>query len=339
MPPSDSTTSRRHFLALLGTAGLLGCGRRVAMVAPPANAASSAPTPPQPRHREAEVLILGAGVAGLAAQDAAALSLAHYDDTEEFGGGDVVLPGGYDALLAPLRDGLDVRLGVEAVEVSVAPGGVEVRDRAGGSWRGACVVVTLPLGVLQAGKVRLQPPLPAVQQRAIQRLGMGVLDKVVLVWEPAALAGLAWPKEHVLGRVTAPAHDPWVEWLNLRALTGAPALMGFVAGAAARAVEALPDAELQAVALRAARSMLGQRLPAPKQLLRTRWAADPFSLGSYSSVGVDASPRDCSALAEPASARLFLAGEHTDADYQGTVHGALRSGRRAAAQVVDALSP
>lgn len=52
------------------------------------------------------------------------------------------------------------------------------------------VVVTLPLGVLKAGKVSFSPPLPAPKLAAIGRLGFGVLNKVYLrfskpFWEEA----------------------------------------------------------------------------------------------------------------------------------------------------------
>lgn len=42
------------------------------------------------------------------------------------------------------------------------------------------VVVTLPLGVLQAGDVEFKPALPKRKQEAIDALGMGLLDKVCL---------------------------------------------------------------------------------------------------------------------------------------------------------------
>jgi hypothetical protein len=44
------------------------------------------------------------------------------------------------------------------------------------------VVVTLPLGVLKAGMVRFDPPLPPRKQSAIDRLGFGALNKVLLLF-------------------------------------------------------------------------------------------------------------------------------------------------------------
>lgn len=75
---------------------------------------------------------------------------------------------------------------------------------------------------------------------------------------------------------------------------------------------------------------------APLAFARSRWASDPFALGSasFTPAGVQASARD--ALAAPVDGRLFFAGEATDADAPGTMSGALRSGTRAAEELLAA---
>jgi monoamine oxidase len=72
------------------------------------------------------------------------------------------------------------------------------------------------------------------------------------------------------------------------------------------------------------------------RVLLTRWATDPFALGSYSFLPVGATPDDRLALQAPVSERIVLAGEHTDVDAPATTHGALTSGRRAAALLLGA---
>ncbi len=44
------------------------------------------------------------------------------------------------------------------------------------------VVVTLPLGVLKVGTVQFNPPLPQEKQWAIQHLGVGIYNKVYLLF-------------------------------------------------------------------------------------------------------------------------------------------------------------
>jgi monoamine oxidase len=64
------------------------------------------------------------------------------------------------------------------------------------------------------------------------------------------------------------------------------------------------------------------------------WTADPFAQGAYSYVPVGAVDASA-AMTEPEAHTLFFAGEHTDITGNwGTVHAALRSGLRAAAQIL-----
>jgi monoamine oxidase len=63
------------------------------------------------------------------------------------------------------------------------------------------------------------------------------------------------------------------------------------------------------------------------------WAADAFSRGGYSYVLVGGEGAR-EALARPMADTLYFAGEATDIDEAGTVAGALRSGQRAAREVL-----
>ena len=75
-------------------------------------------------------------------------------------------------------------------------------------------------------------------------------------------------------------------------------------------------------------------VPDPVQVHVSRWATDPLAGGSYSFIPVGASPDDMVALAEPASARLFFAGEATERDRYGLVDGAMISGLREARRLL-----
>jgi monoamine oxidase len=68
------------------------------------------------------------------------------------------------------------------------------------------------------------------------------------------------------------------------------------------------------------------------------WQTDPFSRGAYSygKVGGDGMSE---ALARPIDNTLFFAGEATDVSgHNGTVHGAIASGNRAAAEILPATA-
>ena len=64
----------------------------------------------------------------------------------------------------------------------------------------------------------------------------------------------------------------------------------------------------------------------------TTWLDDPWAQGAYSVL----MPRDAdepSLLSEPVG-RVVFAGEHTSPDWSGTIEGAIRSGERAAGDVL-----
>lgn len=72
----------------------------------------------------------------------------------------------------------------------------------------------------------------------------------------------------------------------------------------------------------------------PAAFARSGWATDAFALGAASFTPVGSQPRSRDALAEPIDDRLFFAGEATDVDAPGTMTAAMRSGERAAGEVL-----
>lgn len=114
-------------------------------------------------------------------------------------------------------------------------------------------MVTLPLGVLQAGTVAFDPPLPTDKATAIERLGMGLLDKVYLrfpevFWDAEADA-IGWASPDADGR--------WAEWLNVAKFTGEPVLLGFNAAGSAEQLEVMGDEDVVADAMAVLRTIYG----------------------------------------------------------------------------------
>jgi monoamine oxidase len=70
----------------------------------------------------------------------------------------------------------------------------------------------------------------------------------------------------------------------------------------------------------------------PEASLLSTWHDDPWVRGSYSARTVSSPLRDRE-LATPI-APLYFAGEHTAGDWHGLMEGALRSGQRAARQLL-----
>ncbi|MFB2582851.1 FAD-dependent oxidoreductase [Herbiconiux sp. P15] len=80
-------------------------------------------------------------------------------------------------------------------------------------------------------------------------------------------------------------------------------------------------------------------VPNPSAFFRSAWADDPFSLGSFSSMPVGATPASRTTLRETVGARLFFAGEATSSEFPGTVVGAAASGESVAERVAAVAQP
>jgi monoamine oxidase len=260
--------------------------------------------------------------------DAGDLSSWWYDQDAWLGGReDAIVRDGYGQLVDILASGLDMRTGERVQAVNHGSGGVEVRTE-NGVFAGAFAVVTVPLGVLQAGTIAFAPELPAAKGRAIGKLRMGTLNKLYL-----RFGERFWDDTEQVGYM-APERGHWALWFDYERVVGAPILLGFNAAAFGAEVERSSDAATVAAAMTVLRTIYGQSVPEPEAALITRWNADPFARGSYSHIPPGARGSDYRALAASVGGRLFFAGEATHHRYPQTVAGAYLSGRRAAAEII-----
>ncbi len=191
-------------------------------------------------------------------------------------------------------------------------------------------IVTLPLGVLQAGSVRFDP-VPHGIMEAANRLAMGAVKRIVFVCRDRFWAENYPNPSFIFSDRGIPA-----TWWTPSPKTE-PMLTGWIGGPRAQQPSVAKEEDL----LRASTSTLAEIFSLSLEELRHRlvswhthdWQQDPFSQGAYCYVP-KGSLNASSSLAEPVDNTLFFAGEHTDVTgHWGTVHGALRSGFRAATQV------
>lgn len=261
--------------------------------------------------------------------------------------------GGYAELVELFRKRLAgynvaISTGTVVEEVGWAPAAVEVTaNRAEKSVELSAprVLVTLPLAVLkaplgQAGAVQFTPPLPQPKLDALDRLEMGSVIRVTLrfrerFWEKISPPGKTATLSD-LGFLFS--QDEWFPtWW-----TAMPERLPIITGwAPFRAAERLSGQDESFVIERSLQT-LGRLLRVDslklERLLQNGyfhdWQNDPFSRGAYSygKVGADGAQQ---ALADPLENTLFFAGEATDVmGNNGTVHGAIASGYRAAREIL-----
>ncbi|MFO1202371.1 MAG: FAD-dependent oxidoreductase [Tabrizicola sp.] len=252
------------------------------------------------------------------------------DAAEEFGGPDVLFPAGIDQLTTFLSQGLTIRLGQTVTALAPTATGIAATLADGATVEADQAVVTLPLGVLQAGRVAFAEPLSPARQEAIDSLGMGLLNKCWLRFDR-----LAWDDSVDWIEWLSPQDGHWSQWVSLGRTLKAPVLLAFHAGEQAREKEALDDSAMMMEAHGALKAMFGSGFPAPVAAQITRWSQDPFALGSYSFHATGTSLATRRALAGTDwDGRLVFAGEAAETSYPGTAHGAYLSGQSAARTIM-----
>ena len=292
------------------------------------------------------------------------------DDQHGMAGDHVVITSGYDKLIDGLAEGTEVLLQREVSRIEHGPDGVRVHTKAGGDGLAAdAVLVTVPLGVLKANSPRFVPPLPEWKRAAVERLGFGPIEKVVLLfsrpfWEeyeetaaaPVSAAaaapddaadgggprplrsadffGIMLPEDAAPPSYEGARGEFFVFW-NLHRSHGLPALLCISSGVfASQTWRSLSYKGVVASALGVLGRTFGE---APRQTFRksvvSDWGKNPFARGSYSYVAVGSSGRDYDELARPVGARLFFAGEHTNGQHPATATGAFLSGLREAQRI------
>ncbi|KAI0547423.1 Sec1-like protein [Xylaria curta] len=273
------------------------------------------------------------------------------DAGNEWEGKHTMVVGGFQNVplglaIAPSR--LDIRKSTAVKKVSYDPEGmagalVECED--GSVIEADYVVSTIPLGVLKHESVEFQPPLPKPKAEAIGRLGFGILNKIILVYDHAF-----WDTDaDIFGCLRAPLsrhslkqgeyasqRGRFFQWFNVSNTSGIPVLVALMAGDAGFDTEHSKNDELVTEATEVLRHVFGTKVPQPVHSIVTRWGSDRFARGSYSSAGPNMHVDDYQTMAQPVG-NLFFAGEHTTNTHPATVHGAYLSGLRAASEVLDAM--
>jgi monoamine oxidase len=267
------------------------------------------------------------------------------------------ITGGYATLLnifaGEIRDlGIALHLKTAVDEISWRRGQVNLTLHDQSATRtvsAARVVVSLPLGVLQArsgetGAVQFVPALPAEKLAALQNLEMGKVIRVTLCFrerfwadlhppngsQPKSLANLSfllsrdewfptwwtWMPEEL------PIIVAWAPFPSADRLSGKAE--GFAVDKSLETLSRLLKVDKSQIAAQLASAYTHD------------WQSDPWSRGAYSyvKVGGDNAERD---LGLPVEDTLFFAGEATDdTGNNGTVNGALASGKRVAREIIAA---
>ena len=238
---------------------------------------------------------------------------------------------GFGALVARWGEGLPVAMGTPVQSIRWDGPGVRL-DTPRGTLAARAAIVTVSTGVLSAGDIRFDPPLPDWKRSAIDGLPLGAANKVALRFARDVFGDIESDSFAAFSTATASAMSVQVRPFGL------PMTVGYVGGRFADALEPQGPAAAIALAVEQHKAMFGSDIV--REIVAsssTAWRGDPFIRGAYSAARPGMAHLRVD-LARPVANRLFFAGEATSTEFYSTVHGACFSGRRAVAEAASAAA-
>ncbi|XP_025071817.1 spermine oxidase isoform X3 [Alligator sinensis] len=222
------------------------------------------------------------------------------------------------------------------------------------------VIVTVSLGVLKKHhKSMFHPRLPEEKVMAIEKLGISTTDKIFLefeepFWSPECNSiQFVWEDEAESESLTYP-EELWYKKICSFDVLYPPeryghVLSGWICGEEALIMEKYDDETVAETCTEMLRKFTGfdpgnPNIPKPRRILRSSWGSNPRFRGSYSYTQVGSSGVDVEKLAKPlpytessktTPMQVMFSGEATHRKYYSTTHGALLSGQREAAHLIE----
>ncbi|XP_004398254.1 PREDICTED: spermine oxidase isoform X6 [Odobenus rosmarus divergens] len=276
------------------------------------------------------------------------VSLSAFGEWTEIPGAHHIIPSGFMRVVELLAEGIPthvIQLGkpvrcVHWDQASARPRGPEIEPR----------------GVLKRQYTSFfRPGLPAEKVAAIHRLGIGTTDKIFLefeepFWGPECNSlQFVWEDEAESRTLTYPP-ELWYRKICGFDVLYPPeryghVLSGWICGEEALVMEKCDDEAVAEICTEMLRQFTGNpNIPKPRRILRSAWGSNPYFRGSYSYTQVGSSGADVEKLAKPlpytesskmAPMQVLFSGEATHRKYYSTTHGALLSGQREAARLIE----
>jgi monoamine oxidase len=189
-------------------------------------------------------------------------------------------------------------------------------------------VVAVPPAL--ALEIAFDPVLPDDRLTLYRNAVAGPETKTLVVYDEPF-----WRADGFSGQTSEPGSAAEVT-LDASPVSGSPGVIAtFTFGPIAERVDALPEAERRRVVLDALTTRLGPRAASPAEFIETAWWTEQWTRGcSFAHLPPGILTRFGSLLREPAG-RVHWAGTETATTSHGAIDGAVRSGERAAVEILD----
>jgi monoamine oxidase len=200
---------------------------------------------------------------------------------------------------------------------------------------GATVVahrVIVAMAPALTARIDYDPPLPGLRDQLTQRYPMGNVIKCQAVYDKPF-----WRDEGLTGQAVGDADPVRITFDNSPPDGSRGILLGFIEGELAREWSVKSPEERRAAVVESFATYFGPKAREVREYVERDWSGEVWSRGCY--VGV-APPGVLTGygpeLRRPAD-RIHWAGTETSTIWNGYMEGAVRSGERAAAEVLGAL--
>jgi monoamine oxidase len=192
------------------------------------------------------------------------------------------------------------------------------------------VVVTLPPAL--AGRIDYRPGLPALREQLTQRMPQGSAIKCQAIYDRPF-----WRERGLAGQAVSDQGPVRITFDNSPPDGGPGVLLGFVEGSFARRHAQLTEGERRDAVLRNFADLFGEEALRPLRYVERDWSSDPWTRGCFVGFTPPGVLLDYGEALRRPVGRIHWAGAETATHWNGYMDGAVRSGRRAAAEVLAAL--
>jgi monoamine oxidase len=225
--------------------------------------------------------------------------------------------------------GSSVALNAPVQRITQNAKGVKVKAK-GGTVTAKLAIVAVPPAL--AARIEYEPLLPALRDQFTQRAPMGSYAKVDAVY-----ASPFWREEGLTGQAVS-VNGPVRVTFDSTPKEGSPGvLLGFIGGTDARRWYGLSSEERRQAVIDNLVNYFGEKARNPLEYIENRWADERYSRGDPVAGLPPGVLLDFGTALRTPVGRIHWAGTETSDFWVGYMDGAVRSGERAAAEVLAEL--
>jgi monoamine oxidase len=287
--------------------------------------------------------LLAAGVRGLMTCDPSEVSLLHFLYLVKSAGNlntllaieggyqDSLVVGGAASMASAVAEelGAQVRLGAPVREIVQTGGGVRVVGDAV-EVSASRVIVAIPPALV--ANIAITPALPIARAQLIQRMPAGSITKFVVIYDDAF-----WRADGLAG-TSITLGGPIEMTIDAAEPSGTPGVMtAFAFGPHSTALAELSADARRKIVLDTLTTNFGSRASTPVEFVEQEWASEQWSRGCFLAHMAPGVLTQFGRIIREPCGRIHWAGTETATKSHGAIDGAIRSGKRAAAEALAAL--